>query len=76
MLEKELESSSTKYRILHLFLQCEILGLGASGEWRLGLAELGGNSDISLMFIPVCVASQAIAAIRKSAAFCHTTFVL
>lgn len=64
-LEKELESSSTEYQILHLFLQCEILGLGAGGEWWLGLPELGESSDLSLMFTPVCVASQAITARYK-----------
>lgn len=60
LLEKEPESSSTKYQILHLFLQCEILGLGAGGEWWLRLPELGESSDVSLMFTPMCVASQAI----------------
>lgn len=60
-----LESSSAKQRILHLFLQREILGLGAGGERRPGLAELGASSDVSLTFIPVCVASRAVTARSK-----------
>lgn len=54
LLEKEVESSSAKYQISHLCLQCEILGLETGGEWRLGLAELGENSDVSLAFTPMC----------------------
>lgn len=71
MLEKELESSPTKYQKLRLFLRREVLGPGAGGEWRLGLAGLGKSSDVSLtLHLPYSELSPL--SVGKSAAFCHT----